>query len=431
MLLSVLSAPAAPETATSETSKFDELFLRADLWGMSKDDFVRAAANHGFRWVSTAKDAARSTSPGTFMGEKALEVIVRFGTNTVSEVQLSFYNRGDAGDIAEEAYEQKVARIDGKIRGLAGKPVKEISPRETNNSERKSITAIWMNAGSVLRFEHAYTRVRNAEGRRSVRPEFVNLTLLKNEKSLPSDLVRDAKIDVGAMGLKKLVKRSGNGDVVMDSVPMVDQGQKGYCAVATTERVLRYYGTDVNQHELAQRANTASGGGTDPVSLAKALKAMASPMRLRIKTLMQSQVPEYTKLVDDYNKAAKKQKLPPVVLAVNGVIDVTRIMDSMDKDVFLKVRGKNPAALDKFMKLVTNDVNEGHPILWGVTLGFIPEKPELPQAMGGHVRLIIGYNLKTGEILYSDSWGAGHELKRMKVSDAYAITSSLTVIAPI
>jgi hypothetical protein len=259
----------------------------------------------------------------------------------------------------------------------------------------------------------------------------VNLTLLKNDKSLPSDLVRDAKIDLGAMGLKKLVKKTGGGDVLMDSVPMVDQGQKGYCAVATTERVLRYYGTDVNQHELAQRANTASGGGTDPVSLTKALKAMASPMGLRIKTLMQNQIPEYTRLVDDYNRAARKQKLPPVQLVENGIIDMTRIMDSMDKDVFLKSRGRNQAALDKFMRLVTNDVNEGHPILWGVTLGFIPEIPELPQAKGGHIRLIIGYNLKTGEIVYSDSWGAGHELKRMKTSDAYAITSCLIVIEPI
>jgi hypothetical protein len=166
MLLSTSSAQAAPETAGSETSKLDELLLRDDLWVMSKDDFARAAANHGFRWVSTAKDAARSASPGTFIGEKALEVIVRFCTNTVSEVQLSFYNRGDAGDITEEAYEQTVARINGKIRELAGKPVKEVSPRETNNSERKSITAIWMNAGRVLRFEHTRTQRR----RETIRP---------------------------------------------------------------------------------------------------------------------------------------------------------------------------------------------------------------------------------------------------------------------
>ena len=31
------------------------------------------------------------------------------------------------------------------------------------------------------------------------------------------------------------------------------------------------------------------------------------------------------------------------------------------------------------------------------------------------MRMIIGYNDKTKAILFSDSWGAGHELKQMKM----------------
>jgi hypothetical protein len=46
------------------------------------------------------------------------------------------------------------------------------------------------------------------------------------------------------------------------------------------------------------------------------------------------------------------------------------------------------------------------------------------------MRLIIGYNTKTQEILYTDSWGEGHELKHMKADDAWTITSTLTVIEP-
>jgi hypothetical protein len=47
------------------------------------------------------------------------------------------------------------------------------------------------------------------------------------------------------------------------------------------------------------------------------------------------------------------------------------------------------------------------------------------------MRLIIGYNLKTREILYSDSWGAGHELKRMALDDAWAITTGLATVEPL
>jgi len=411
-------------------NKLDEFLLRDDLWTLSKEEITRLTDVYRFRWVSTAKDSARSTAPGTFMGEKVIEAVMRFNSNHVTEVQLSFYNRGDAGDIPEEAFLQGIASIDGRLRDLAGKPIKEVSPTESNTGDRKTRIALWTNAVSVLRFEHAFTRVRNASKKWSVRPEYVNLVMLKNDKAKAKYFVGDNKIDVSSLGAKKLVKQEENGDVLMDSVPMVDQGQKGYCAVATTERVLRYYGTDVNQHELAQWANTASGGGTDSASLVKALKAMTSPMGLKIKILMQNQGSDFTRLVADYNKAAKREKLPAVQLATKGVIDMGRIIDAMDKDLFLKIRRKNPTAVDQFLQLVKKDVSEGHPILWGVMLGFVPEKPALPQARGGHIRLIIGYNTKTKEILYSDSWGAGHELKRMNAADALAISNCLIVIEP-
>ena len=46
------------------------------------------------------------------------------------------------------------------------------------------------------------------------------------------------------------------------------------------------------------------------------------------------------------------------------------------------------------------------------------------------MRLIIGYNDKTKEVLYTDSWGAGHELKRMPEDWAWTITTSSMFIKP-
>lgn len=37
----------------------------------------------------------------------------------------------------------------------------------------------------------------------------------------------------------------------------------------------------------------------------------------------------------------------------------------------------------------------------------------------------IGYNEDRGEVLYSDSWGEGHELKRMDGLDALSITTGM------
>ena len=47
------------------------------------------------------------------------------------------------------------------------------------------------------------------------------------------------------------------------------------------------------------------------------------------------------------------------------------------------------------------------------------------------MRLIIGYNTKTNEVIFSDSWGQGHELKRMPMVNALTITTGMSVMEPI
>ena len=44
--------------------------------------------------------------------------------------------------------------------------------------------------------------------------------------------------------------------------------------------------------------------------------------------------------------------------------------------------------------------------------------------------MVTGYNDSTGEIIFSDSWGAGHEKKRMRMSDAHKATRGLFVLKP-
>jgi hypothetical protein len=69
-------------------------------------------------------------------------------------------------------------------------------------------------------------------------------------------------------------------------------------------------------------------------------------------------------------------------------------------------------------------------VMWSVTVGMLPE-PAIPQGgVGGHMRLIIGYNLKTSEILFSDSWGAEHALKRMPAAQAFAIMNGMYYMEP-
>ena len=46
------------------------------------------------------------------------------------------------------------------------------------------------------------------------------------------------------------------------------------------------------------------------------------------------------------------------------------------------------------------------------------------------MRMIIGYNTRDRKVIFSDSWGAGHEMKRMDFEDAYKATHGLFVMHP-
>ena len=82
--------------------------------------------------------------------------------------------------------------------------------------------------------------------------------------------------------MRKRVERRANGDVVIPNVPTVDQGENGYGAVATVERLLRFYGDPVDQHTMAQLAGSDADKGTNPDALVAALRRMASQTKLKV-----------------------------------------------------------------------------------------------------------------------------------------------------
>ena len=50
--------------------------------------------------------------------------------------------------------------------------------------------------------------------------------------------------------------------------------------------------------------------------------------------------------------------------------------------------------------------------------------------LGGHMRVIIGYDGATSRIFYTDSWGPGHEMKSMSLEEAWACTLALWTLEP-
>ena len=160
------------------------------------------------------------------------------------------------------------------------------------------------------------------------------------------------------------------------------------------------------------------------------LKKLSNRLRVKIRTIEPFEAKQFLEIIKDYNRIAKRGKQASEIDLSNHLLNVTAIYAQMKPDVLREARTKNKSDTDRFLRLVQSHIDQGIPLLWSVILGIVPEQ-KAPQGLGGHMRLIIGYNEKSREILYSDSWGIGHELKRMSVDDAWTMTTSLNTIEPL
>jgi hypothetical protein len=216
-------------------------------------------------------------------------------------------------------------------------------------------------------------------------------------------------------------------------MPMVDQGPKGYCVVATAERMFRYMGMAVDQHELAQAAGTGAEGGTSPDKMYEALNRLEARFKFRMRAVLDWEWQDFKKMIEsDYNREAKRNGKQEINFdSFGNVIDLSEVYERLDGETLKTVKAdKDKAGYGKFQRAVAGLIDQGIPLMWSVHVGLLPE-PEIPQkGVGGHMRMIIGYNPKTSEIIFSDSWGAEHAAKRMPMAQARAITDGLYYMEP-
>jgi hypothetical protein len=445
---SALHAEEAEKTAPDDLAGF---FAQEGVFEKSREEFQQAMtqASTDFGWLSATKMGARSVKPGLrFAGLPLMEAIVRLEEDSVARAEFSIFNRGDAatalmresmqagdapggeglalkdlfkGPPDGRQFEEIIATAREHISELLEmEPEKEVD----RSSFATTVNYIWAHPAGT------YTLTCSASGRPNSRQdpfqaEFLNLIITPPEKemgmlerALAEHRAGRASTEVNREPVKK-----PNGDVMLENIPMVDQGAKGYCVVASAERVLRWYGRDVDQHLLAQIAQTSAAQGTSSVAMEQALKALTQRFRVRTDDHYVITVEEVRDLVEDYNRIARREKAREVGLSTT--IDLTALFMSMDNAVLKEARTRSRSDMGRFERAIKREIDKGIPLLWSMIVGIVEETPKLPQGFGGHMRLIIGYNDKTEELLYTDSWGPGHELKRMSVDNAWTISTGL------
>ena len=405
----------------------DPFVSSPDLWRTPRADFVDQHRDLGFYWLSSTQDRAETHSKGlTLFSGTVCEVDAEFQADKLSGVTLSIYNRGDAGEIGRD---QMTGLVQHCVEQLTAMTKVQPAPRSKDASDAvKAWAFAWQTPASKYLLEYSF--VKEVKSRNiPFRAEFVRLKVSPAEqpKNFMAASMASATPAVVFKGPAH-VKKDPGGDVRIDSVPMVDQGRKGYCVVATTERVMRYYGIPVDEHELAELANSSATEGTNNEAMFDSLKKLSQHLHIKIQTIDNMDSRQFLDLAKEYNLRTHHGKLAPELPISSDSFSDT--YSAMQPGMLRQVRTRNKAELDRFKHIIQDHITQGIPVLWTIMYGIIPEENG-PKAIGGHMRLIIGFNTASDEILYSDSWGPGHELKRMPAGDAYSMTLGLNAIEPL
>lgn len=415
-----MGAPGAEGVA------LDVLIKDIDLWNSPPEAFMQRYASLGFQWLSGERGIARMRRADvTLFGLEVVEADVLFDDKTVRQFLCNAYTRGDRGPMDKEAFGVELNQWKSALMNATKTRPTEEKPVFVSTGVKQKIF-VWRAHSGDLRLLYSYS-TKDKEGRLTFRPEFIRVTweppTAQHTALTPLTPRRQAPTDNASTD--PLTRRE-NGDTFLDGIPMVDQGDKGYCAVATAERVMRYYQLDVDQHQIAQLASSSAAEGTSPEAMVKALKRAGVKLGCRIRVIEDLDIKEVLDRIRRYNKEAKRAQQPEIV--TGRMIDVGAVYRDMHFDTLKASRLNQRVQFSQFKSAITRYIEQGTPLAWSVILGKVNESPPLSDVFGGHMRLIIGYNTQTDELLYSDSWGAGHECKRMAYADAWAVTTGLYAI---
>jgi hypothetical protein len=209
--------------------------------------------------------------PEPFWGLQPLAAMVRYTDPKDPVIAIEVWNKGDAHKSTV-----RPAQARSEIREYLQEIQAAFPALIKDPAESLSITAIKIREEVYLLPNDLRVALRYKPG------EYLLLTL-QSIRHLQSK--KPSKYDPSTFQQKIAgqVKTSEAGHRYIGSIPMIDQGEKGYCAAATLARVLQFYGYPVDMHAMADLAETEGRGGTRRDEIIRAMRRISNstPFKLR------------------------------------------------------------------------------------------------------------------------------------------------------
>ena len=342
------------------------------IWESKIADFEQDFENKkfGFKWQSVAQRSLRSLGKGfKMLGVSAGETVIRSGANgNMQSISISFYNKGDNGAIALGQFFSLSEKIKEQLVEKLGS-----EPRKEEDKGTVDLTRLsWESGKTTYQLEQSKSRSG---------AEFLRFRVRSSKTAGHGESTAD-RTSLRA----NVVRDRSNGDVFIDSIPMIDQGKKGYCACASAARIYQYYGRTTDQHEIAQLAGSSARGGTTLPEMVGSLKKVTSQLNSRVITLYEypkgisdskldyrtyeNGLKEMMRDVNSYQQLAKKNgkksipirgEKPYARVSSKQYISFSHFINSCDPETYRTVMMEK-YSFSRFMGKIKEYIDQGVPV---------------------------------------------------------------------
>lgn len=381
----------------------------------------------------------------SFDGEKIYDLKFTFSGEQLDEIHISLYTRGDAvlktpekkekEDPEEDSPKKKKKKKNDKKKDDKKKNNKNSSAKEffkKSDAIEKNLTRLY-SLGEKKRSSMKMAGVKvyvsrwekkdfTVELSRAVNedksPEYITVDFIRSGKT-SSKLKQNIKSKIDPASLVSRLQKEDNSTYMI--LPMIDQGQKGYCVPSTIARVLAYYGSDIELHALAGMMGVDPKRGITMDKTIEVLEKIDSKIDVEFKMLYT--FPDFAPrklnfFIKKYNSLARRKNA--------AELDISKgAKNSFNGEIFTQLRSGDPWK-KRFFTEVRRSVDHGIPLCWGTII--------FPQKKGGacsyHLRLIVGYSTEPEGVVFSDSWGKGHERNIENLDEAWGRTMFLFSLTP-
>ena len=216
--------------------------------------------------------------------------------------------------------------------------------------------------------------------------QLVKLSIFPNENAagqLLSPERRAMKRDETARAFAAESHTLADGDRIIETVPVIPQGDRAYCGVSTLAMVMRYLGVGLDTEDYAAAAGIHFG----------------STVRSKIKETYdaagetaEAHLPKTTKFDFAKAKASIDAGLPVIVFR----------RWSQERDYLHTACARNFAE-NPALELPKPDLNDQK--LWPTKEGY------------AHASVVNGYNEKRGEVIFTESWSEHARNRRMRIEE--------------